>query len=178
MKILLIVLIIPFISSCTKSSDVRGYTVFNDMVFSPAYEAFSENSLTADGKTMMLPVEGSIARGKMPHPYGTTEAEAIRAGEELEDPYVETQASLARGEYLYKGFCLSCHGETGEGDGPITAKKFPAPPSFKSTRVQSFNKARIYHVITAGFGDMPEHGSQLTIQDRWYLAQYVKTFKK
>ena len=178
MKIALLILLIPLTQSCSKSSDVRGYTIIDDMVHSPAYEAFSENSLTPDGKTMMMPVKGSIARGKMPHPYSDSEADAIKAAEELQDPYLETAATLSRGEYLYKGFCVSCHGETGEGDGPITSKKFPAPPSFKSSRVRSFNKARIYHVITAGFGAMPAHGSQLTIQDRWYLAQYVKKFRK
>lgn len=171
-------LILVLLQACTKDPEVRGYTIINDMVHSPAYEAFSENELTADGKTMMMPVAGSIARGKMPHPYSNSEADAIRAGEELIDPFVETAQSVERGAYLYQNFCVVCHGVTGDGDGPVIAKKFPAPPSLKSTRVKSFTKARIYHVITAGFGDMPGHASQLTIRDRWYLSQYLKQFQK
>ena len=80
MKIALLILLIPLTQSCSKSSDVRGYTIIDDMVHSPAYEAFSENSLTPDGKTMMMPVKGSIARGKMPHPYSDSEADAIKPG--------------------------------------------------------------------------------------------------
>lgn len=174
MKYLVLILLIPLMYSCSRSSDVRGYTVFDDMAFSPAYEAFSANELTPDGKTMMKPVKGTIARGKMPYPYGNTEDDAYRAEEELEDPYEETEWTLARGEYLYKGFCLHCHGESGEGDGPVVEKNFPTPPSLKSRGIRNYNKARIFHAITVGAGNMPEHGTQLTVQDRWYLSQYVK----
>jgi len=176
-KSVIIILVLVFLQSCTKNPEDRGFTVFDDMVHSPAYEAFSENELTPDGKTMMMPVKGSIARGKMPHPYGNTEADAIRAGEELIDPYQETPASLARGEYLYQNFCVACHGVTGEGDGNVIAKKFPAPPALKSAKIKAYTKGRIYHVITVGIGDMPAHGPQMIIQDRWYLAQYLKKFQ-
>lgn len=178
MKTAILILTLAFLQACSKNPEERGYTIITDMVHSPAYEAFSENELTPDGKTMMLPVKGSIARGKMPHPYTNSEADAVRAGEELIDPFEETPRTLERGAYLYQNFCVSCHGVTGDGDGPVILKKFPAPPALKSARVKGFNKARIYHVITAGFGSMPAHGSQLTIQDRWYLAQYIKQFQK
>lgn len=177
MKTLFVILVLMFLQSCSKNPEDRGYTVFNDMVHSPAYEAFSENELTPDGKTMMMPVEGSIARGKLPHPYNNTETDAIRAGEELKDPYPETPLSLERGAYLYQNFCVSCHGVSGEGDGPVISKKFPAPPALKSSKIKSYPKGRIYHVITAGIGDMPGHGPQMTIQDRWYLTQYLKQFQ-
>lgn len=177
MKTAIIIFVLVLLGACTKGPEDRGYTVFTDMVDSPAYEAFSENELTPDGKTMMMPVKGSIARGKMPHPYSNSEADAIRAGNELTDPYPETAATIERGAYLYQNFCVSCHGVTGEGDGPVISKKFPVPPDLKSTKIKSYPKARIYHVITAGLGDMPAHGPQMTIQDRWYLAQYVKQFQ-
>ena len=178
MKTIVLLFILSTLCACSKNPQERGYTVFNDMVHSPAYEAYSVNPVTLDGKTMMDPVKGSIARGKMPHAYGRSETESIRAGIELKDPYQETELSLKRGAYLYKSFCVSCHGETGGGDGPIIKKKFPAPPDLKSSRLKEFSKGRIYHVITAGFGDMPPHDAQMTIKDRWYLAQFVKQMQK
>mgnify|MGYP002381499487 CR=1 FL=1 len=178
MKTLRLIICMLLLLSCSKDPEVRGYTLIDDMVHSPAYEAFSENELTADGKTMMMPVKGSIARGKMPHPYSNSEEDSIKAGEELIDPYPETDLSLSRGASLYQNFCASCHGVSGEGDGPVIAKKFPAPPSLKSAKIKGYSKGRIYHVITAGFGDMAPHGGQLTIQDRWYIAQYIKQFQK
>ena len=178
MRFVTLFLFLILSQACTKDPEVRGYTIVDDMVHSPAYEAFSENSLTPNGQSMMMPVKGSIARGKMPHPYTNSEADAVKAGIELTDPYEETNHSYERGAYLYQNFCSSCHGVTGEGDGPVIAKKFPAPPSLNSRRVKEFSKARVYHVITVGFGDMPGHGPQMTIQDRWYLAQYIKQFYK
>lgn len=166
------------LTSCTRGPEETGITVFDDMVNSPAYEAYSENELAPDGRTMMDPVKGTIARGKMPHEFTKSEEDAIRAGQVLQDPFSETSASLERGKYLYGAFCSSCHGLTGEGDGPVVSKKFPAPPAIRSRRVKEFSKGRIYHVITAGFGDMPGHEAQLTIRDRWFLSQYIKQMQK
>lgn len=178
MKTAILVLLMLSLQACTKDPEVRGYTIVTDMVHSPAYEAFSENELTPNGQTMMMPVKGTIARGKMPHPYTNSVEDSEKAGEELIDPYPETERSIARGAYLYQSFCVPCHGVSGEGDGPVVAKKFPGPPSLKSRDLRTYSKGRLYHAITVGFGDMPSHGEQITRQDRWYLAQYLKQFQK
>ncbi|MGE3608316.1 MAG: cytochrome c [Bacteriovoracaceae bacterium] len=178
MKIYVLLILILVSFGCSKNPEDRGVTVIDDMVYSPAYEAYSENELTPDKRTMMDPVKGTIARGKMPYLYSKSEADAIKAGQELQDPNEETERSLKRGEYLYGAYCSACHGVSGEGDGPVISKKFPAPPSLKSTRVKDFSKGRVFHVITVGFGDMPAHAAQMTIQDRWFLSQYIKKMQK
>lgn len=162
------------LSSCSQSPEDRGTVYMPDMVFSVANEAYSESDVTPDGRSMMLPAEGTIPRGKMPYRYGSSEAEADRAGLELVDPYPETTASKARGQEVYGQFCVACHGVTGEGDGPVVLKKFPAPPALKSRALREYSKGRIFHVITVGFMGMPSHGSQVLERDRWYVAQYIK----
>jgi mono/diheme cytochrome c family protein len=173
-KIITLFSVLVFVSSCSKSPEDRGTTYMPDMTYSVANEAYSESDITPDGRSMIVQVEGSIPRGKMPYHYGTTEAEAIRAGEELVDPYSETAATKMRGQEVYSQFCATCHGDTGEGDGPVVMKKFPAPPALKSKRVKEFSKGRIFHVITKGFQGMPSHASQVLEKDRWYVAQYIK----
>lgn len=160
--------------SCTRSPDDRGTTYMPDMVYSVATEAYSESGITTGERSMLLQVEGTIPRGKMPYHYGASEEEAIRAGRELVDPYIETTSTKARGREVFSQFCVACHGETGEGDGPVVMKKFPAPPALKSSRVKEFSKGRIFHVITKGFQGMPSHASQVLERDRWYVAQYIK----
>ena len=162
------------LNSCSRSPEDKGVDYMPDMVYSVAYEAFSESDITNDGRSMILPVEGTIPRGKMPYHYGESEEEAIRAGLELTDPYPETSATIARGKEVYSQFCVVCHGETGEGDGPVVLKKFPAPPSLKSKNLIVFSKGRIFHVVTKGFNGMPSHASQVLERDRWYVAQYIK----
>lgn len=175
---LLVICLGLFSFACAKKEQVRGYNIFTDMAYSPAYKASTANEVTRDGKTMIEPVEGTIARGKMPHLYGQTEDEAERAGRELRSPHSVTRARIDRGEYLYQDYCASCHGVDAKGNGKVVQKGFPAAPSLREGRVTDFAAGRIYHVITAGYGIMPSHGVQMTIADRWDVAHYVKSLHK
>ena len=116
-----------FFQSCTRGPKDTGYEFMPNMVYSVAYEAYSENPVTKDGKTMLMPPKNSISRGNMPFHYEKGEKEAIRAGKELRNPYQTTKESLVRGKHLYDNYCLVCHGARGKGDGPLIPK-FPSPP--------------------------------------------------
>ena len=164
--------------ACSRDPEEKGTVYMPDMAFSPGYRAFSASDITPDGSSMMVPVEGTIARGQMPYRYGISEAEAIRAGVELTDPYPKTTETLARGREVFSQFCVICHGKTAQGDGILTLRKFPSPPSFTSPRVMDFPEGRIFHVITKGFQGMPSHGSQVFERDRWYIAQYIKELQQ
>lgn len=178
MKIFFSTLLMILTISCSKGPEDRGVMYFGDMVFSPAVEAYTSSDLTKNGQAMMDPVKGSIARGKMPYHLSKSEEDSIKAGNEIVNPIPVTDKTLARGEYLYHGFCAECHGATGEGDGPIISKKFPAPPSLKSTKLKTYTEGRLFHIITVGFGDMPAHGEQIAIQDRWYITHFIKRIQQ
>ncbi len=88
------------------------------MAYSNAYETYSPNEIFADGKTMQSPVEGTVSRDAFPFAYGTSIEERTRAGRELVNPFEATEENLVRGEEVYQAFCLSCHGDQGDGTGP------------------------------------------------------------
>ena len=48
-------------SSCDRNSNHPGWTFFPDMEESQAYETWSENPYLPGGKTMVGPVEGTVA---------------------------------------------------------------------------------------------------------------------
>ena len=48
---------------------------------------------------------------------------------DAESDSAEFQASIQRGADTYRVFCTSCHGASGTGDGPVTKRGFPPPPS-------------------------------------------------
>lgn len=160
-------------SGCSRDKKQPGYEIFPDMVHSVAFEAFSENPLTKDGKTMMLPPERSIARGYMPFSYGKGDEEAERAGRELKNPLLASDKVLARGKHGYDNYCLICHGPEGQGDGPLIPK-FPNPPSLTNKGIKAYADGRLYHVITKGYGDMPSHEVQLRDKDRWAVVHYIR----
>jgi mono/diheme cytochrome c family protein len=160
------------LSGCGATSEQRAYEYMPDMARGPAYKAFAPNSVTRDGLTLQQPVAGTIARGYRPFHYGPGEPEAIRAGQELVDPYRPTAQTLEEGKALYQTYCMVCHGERGHGDGPI-AGKIPPPPSYVSDRLMQFPSGRIFHVITMGAGKMPSYAAQLSADERWKIVTYV-----
>lgn len=153
--------------------DLPGSEYMPDMARGPAYKAFAPNPATRNGITLQRPVAGTIARGAQPFHYDKGEAEAVRAGQELRNPYHATPPILAKGQALYEIYCAVCHGGHGKGDGPI-ASKIPPPPSYKSDRLLGFAPGRIFHVITMGANKMPSYAVQLAPDERWQIITYVR----
>ncbi|RMD89094.1 MAG: cytochrome c [Calditrichaeota bacterium] len=153
-----------------------NYEYFADMAYSPAYHAQEPNPVFASGITEQLPVPGTLPRGATFFPYGPSEEDNLRAGEELVNPFKPTEENLKRGKHLFETFCAPCHGFHGNGDGPLIPK-YPNPPSFKTARFRSIKDGSIYHTITYGKRKMPSHASQIKPEDRWKIILYVNKLR-
>lgn len=137
-----------------------------DMVNSPAFSAQQEGA-------MRMPVKGTIPRGFTPYPYANRPEDSGR----MKNPLKPTKAVLARGEHIFKTYCIVCHGPKGMGDGYIVPK-FPRPASLQSDKVRNLPDGRIYHVITVGQNLMPSYASQIAPADRWAVIQYVRVLQR
>lgn len=166
-----------FLTSCARNGEQPGYEYMPDMVYSQAVEAYSQSTVTPNGASMMYPPKGSIARGYKVFPYGNSDDEKTRAGEEMVDPREASETRLQRGQYLYDKMCLVCHGKTGQGDGPI-ATKYAEPPAFNGRALRDYKPGQIYHALVKGYGDMPSHEAQLDDDDRWDVIMYVQKLQK
>lgn len=149
-----------------------------DMAYSVAYESFSPNPIFADGMTLQRPPEGTVARGQLPLRYGASKEEAERAGRELQSPIDITDADMQRlGAGQYRSFCQPCHGAGGKGDGPVSLRGFPPPPSLLVAQARDIADGRMFHIITYGQGNMPGHASQISRADRWSIIAYVRSLQ-
>ena len=168
--------LIAVFGSCDRDRNTTGWEYFDDMAHSAAYETYSPNPNFADGKTMRNPVEGTIPLGYEPFLYEKTVEDRIKAGKELANPLEPTSQNLSRGKQVFEIFCMNCHGEKGDGKGYLfTSKKYPYPPAnLLSEKVRNNPIGEIYHVITVGYGVMPQHGAQIRPEDRWKAAMYIK----
>jgi len=175
-KSLAVLCLMGLLGSCDRDRNHPGWEYFDDMAHSSAYETYTANPNFADGKTMRNPVEGTIPRNFEPYLYEKNDTDRIIAGKELQNPYPVNPKNLERGKQVYSIYCISCHGEKGDGKGFLfTSGKYPFPPkSLLSAKVKSGPIGEIYHVITVGFGLMPQHGPQIRPEDRWKAAMYVK----
>lgn len=152
---------------------------FPNMAHSVRYAAFSPNPNFPDGKTLREPVPGTIPRGHPPLHYQATPQEAVRAGEELENPFSANNAlALERGGFVFTNFCMVCHGAGGVGNGPVALKGFPAPASLVAEKAMRLKDGQMFYILTYGQGNMPSYASQLSRDDRWKAILYVRSLQR
>jgi len=84
---------------------------------------------------------------------------------------------LSQGEDLYIANCTSCHGLQGVGDGPEAASLQVAPSNFTDQeRMASKSATQLFEAISAGIAPaMPAFDDQLTEDERWALAAYLRS---
>jgi high-affinity iron transporter len=85
---------------------------------------------------------------------------------------------FAHGQTLFKANCASCHGATGDGHGPDSAKLETPPVAFSdASRARERSVFALYQVITQGLDKTPMRGfDELSSDDRWALAFYAGHF--
>jgi len=149
-----------------------------NMADSVVYDAFAPNAVFADGKTLQTPPTGSIARGYLPLHYAPGPEEALRAGQELSNPFAaDPQTHLQRGAAVFQSFCVVCHGPGGLGDGPVTRRGVPPPPSLLAENAMSLSDGRMFHILTYGQNNMASYASQVSRDDRWRVILYVRSLQ-
>jgi len=145
-----------------------------EMVHSVAYDAYAPNGNFSDGKTLQNPAVGTIARGFMPE-YSEGNLTEESAGEILINTIKINPENLERGKFIYETYCGVCHGSQGLGDGPVTKRGVPPPPSILTPKVLNMSDGQIYYIISNGRGNMASYKSQVQRQDRWKVIHYLRS---
>ncbi len=92
-------------------------------------------------------------------------------------PMKLTPQLLARGRERYDIYCAVCHGLTGEGDGEIVRRGFPAPPTYHVDRLRNAPIGHFYDVMTNGYGVMYPYATRVAPADRWAIAAYIRALQ-
>lgn len=149
-----------------------------NMADSIAYDSFAPNAAFADGKTLQAPPQGSIARGYLPLHYTPAAEDAARAGVELTNPFsADPEPHLERAAAIYKSFCMVCHGVGGMGDGPVTRRGVPPPPSLHAENAMNLPDGRMFHILTYGQNNMASYASQVSRDDRWRVILHIRSLQ-
>ena len=173
-KILVIVLVVVFFTSCKKDAG-RNYQYFPNMYESVGYETYAENEIFPNEQAALIPAEGSIARGYTPFEIdGTTEGYEL-AKTTLKSPLDSLEVDLAKGKELYDVYCSICHGNKGDGQGTLVKReKILGIPNYADREITD---GSIYHVIYYGKNAMGSHANQLSESERWQVVAYVLKLK-
>jgi len=138
---------------------------------------------------MRTPAPNTVPRNKqgwLPYRLGK---DSLALAESIKSPLDSTAGVIADGKALYDSYCEHCHGPKGKGDGKVaegvdkedgTGKKstYNGVANLTSDALKNISEGHIFHVITHGKGLMWAHGSQISPEDRWKIAKYVKTLQK
>jgi mono/diheme cytochrome c family protein len=144
-----------------------------DMHDAPRYEPLEKSTFFADGQSSRPLVVNTVARGQLREDRHLFEG--VVDGRPAETfPMPVTAAVLERGRDRFNVFCSPCHGRTGSGDGMVVQRGFRKPPSYHEDRLRAAPVGYYFDVMTRGFGAMQDYSSQLTVEDRWAVAAYIR----
>lgn len=151
-------------------------------------EYFNSNKFNPNRMNMRESAPNTVSRNKNGWlPYRIGKDSLAYASAHMKNPLDSTAEVIASGKALYEMYCDHCHGPKGAGDGKVAAGvkidgvqkgNYNGVPDYKSDALKNISEGHIFHVITHGKGLMWAHGSQISPEDRWKIAKYVKTLQK
>ena len=171
----------------------RPIHIFWDMDFQPKFKAQAPNPLFADGRAMRPPVQGSVARGESyvdTHMFeGVVDGQWATA---LPTSMKLDQATLERGQQRFNIYCSACHGYAGYGDGavnqramelvsnvngPVNGTQWVAAKSLHDETTRHQPMGQLFNTVSHGIRNMAGYGAQISVDDRWAIAAYVKALQ-
>jgi mono/diheme cytochrome c family protein len=147
---------LTIVAGCTESD-------IDPMMRQEKMKAYWANDYFADGRSMRIPPTGTVARE---HVIDFDKAPPV------------TAALVERGHNRFDIDCAVCHGYAGDGDSVVASKmSLRGPPSLIDDKVRAYPVEKIFDVATNGYGYMPRYDAQISVADRWAIANYVKALQ-
>lgn len=99
---------------------------------------------------------------------------SIEAAMKLRNPLKPTPENLARGKVYYRYYCLFCHGEHGDGHGPVGESYVPVPANLRTAKIKAYPDGKLLHAMLAGPGHEPILPRVVPPEHRWPLVLYIR----
>jgi cytochrome c553 len=142
----------------------------------PKANPLRESDFFPDGAASRLIPAHTVARGFLREDEAFFQG-MIGTNLVTEFPMLITRTVLERGQERFDIYCAVCHGRTGEGNGIVVQRGFPAPPSYHLDRLRDAPVGHLYDVITRGYGAMYSYASRIEPTDRWAIIAYVRALQ-
>jgi Cytochrome C oxidase, cbb3-type, subunit III len=147
-----------------------------DMQDQPKFFPQRGTDFYADGRSVRPQVENTVARNQL-HEDGYFYTGLVNGKEGDGMPFPATIEVLERGQERYNVYCTPCHSRVGNGIGMIVQRGYMKAGSFHSARLESAPLGHFFHVISNGYGAMPDYAAQITPADRWAIVAYIRALQ-
>ncbi len=91
------------------------------------------------------------------------------------NPVPANANTIALGQKLYVGNCMTCHGPSGKGDGPGAAALEKKPADLTARIKAGATDGELFWKISEGRSPMISWKGSLSETQRWELVNYIKT---
>jgi mono/diheme cytochrome c family protein len=147
-----------------------------DMQNQPRMYPQRGSEVFTDGRSARAQVENTVGRNQLHEDsYFYTGLQGGKEGDGL--PIALTPAVMQRGQERYNIYCTPCHSRVGNGDGMIVQRGYRPAGNFHTDRLRNAPLGHFFAVITNGYGAMPDYASQVTPEDRWAIAAYIRALQ-
>lgn len=172
LRTLAFVLLLAFVAGCENGA--------RNMYDQAKYKPQAASDLWRDGRAARPLQPGTLAFSG----GDIADSSSGRAGRREAEPAAQAQRAtysseaLARGRERYDIYCIPCHGAAGDGQGYITRRGFPNPPTFHSDRLREATDQHLFDVMSQGYGAMYPYADRITREDRWAIVGYVRALQR
>ncbi len=92
-------------------------------------------------------------------------------------PFPVTMEVLERGQERFNVYCTPCHSRVGNGLGEIVDRGYKPAANLHDQVRRAQPLSHYFYVMTHGYGAMPDYREQLTPEDRWAVAAYIRALQ-
>src|SRR5271157_1902822 len=152
-----------------------------DMQDQPKIRSQRGSEFFADHRGARPQVANTVARGQLREDSyfytGVVQAANGYREEKNEMPFPVTLDVLKRGQERFNIYCTPCHSRVGNGLGEIVQRGYKPAVNFHDQVRLSQPISHYFYVMTNGYGAMPDYSAQLTPEDRWAVAAYIRALQ-
>lgn len=130
----------------------------------------------ANGRSVRPQVPGTVSRGEQNEDdYFHTGIIDHVAQDKM--PFPVTMTVLLRGQERFNIYCTPCHSRVGNGRGMIVERGYKPAGDLLEARIRQEPLGHYFDVMTNGYGAMPDYAAQISTQDRWAIAAYIRALQ-
>ena len=97
-----------------------------------------------------------------------------QAALKMHNPLQATPQNLARGKEQFDTYCAPCHGESGDGNGPVAHLLKKPLKSLLVGPIKDRPDGYIYGVIRDGVRSSPSYAEEVPAEQRWQIVIYLR----
>ena len=95
----------------------------------------------------------------------------------MHNPLEPTPQNLAKGKEQFATYCAPCHGDSGQGNGPVAHLLAKPPKNLVVGTSKDLPDGYIYGAIRDGVLSMPSYAEEMPAEQRWQVVMYLRSIQ-